>query len=123
VRSTPSRPLGKTPGQDVKLVSIDGNKDALTAVDAGELFASVECNPRFGPVAYDTLESYAGGEPLPIKIVSEDRLFDRATPPRTSSRPTEPVREWPRWTQFDPWTAPARRPLPESVSAPTVRCS
>jgi ribose transport system substrate-binding protein len=69
---------GKTPGQDVKLVSIDGNKDAVTAVAAGELFASVECNPRFGKVAYDALETYAGGKPLPIKIVSEDRLFDKS---------------------------------------------
>ncbi len=67
---------GKTPGQDVKLVSIDGNKDAVTAVAAGELFTSVECNPRFGPVAYDTLESYAAGKDVPVKIVSTDRLFD-----------------------------------------------
>jgi ribose transport system substrate-binding protein len=67
---------GKKPGSDVKLVSIDGNKDAVTAVAAGELVASVECNPRFGPVAYDTLESYAAGEDVPIKIVSTDRLFD-----------------------------------------------
>jgi ABC-type sugar transport system substrate-binding protein len=69
---------GKTPGQDVKLVSIDGNKDAVTAVAAGELFASVECNPRFGKVAYDALETYAAGEDVPIKIVSEDRLFDKS---------------------------------------------
>ena len=67
---------GKAPGTDVKIVSIDGNKDAVTAVAAGELVASVECNPRFGPVAYDTLESYAAGEDVPIKIVSTDRLFD-----------------------------------------------
>jgi len=67
---------GKTPGTDVKLVSIDGNKDAVTAVAAGELVASVECNPRFGPVAYDTLEAYAAGEDVPVKTVSEDRLFD-----------------------------------------------
>lgn len=67
---------GKTPGADVKLVSIDGNKDAVTAVAAGELVASVECNPRFGPVAYDTLESYAAGKDVPVKIVSTDRLFD-----------------------------------------------
>lgn len=66
----------KAPGKDVKLVSIDGNKDAVTAVSEGELVASVECNPRFGPVAYDTLETYAGGKGVPIRIVSTDRLFD-----------------------------------------------
>ncbi|HEX8510216.1 MAG TPA: ABC transporter substrate-binding protein [Propionibacteriaceae bacterium] len=67
---------GKTPGKDVLLVSIDGNKDAVTAVSEGELVASVECNPRFGPVAYDALEAYAAGKSVPIKIVSTDRLFD-----------------------------------------------
>lgn len=66
----------KTPGKDVKLVSIDGNKDAVTAVSEGELAASVESNPRFGPVAYDTLEAYAAGKGVPIRIIGTDRLFD-----------------------------------------------
>lgn len=67
--------LGKVPGEDIMVVSIDGSKDALTAVAAGEMFATVECNPKFGPVAFDTLEAYAGGEAVPTKLVQNDLLF------------------------------------------------
>ena len=67
---------GKKPGQDVILVSIDGNRDALQAIVDGKLGASVECNPRFGPIAFDTLERYANGEEIPTVIINQDRFFD-----------------------------------------------
>jgi ribose transport system substrate-binding protein len=67
---------GKNPGKDVKLVSIDGEKDELTAVKNGELFASVECSPHFGPVAFDTMEKYAAGEKTATQLRNEDRFFD-----------------------------------------------
>ena len=67
---------GKAPGKDIKLVSIDGEKDALKAIQAGELFASVECSPHFGPVAFDTMVKYAGGEQTPTQLRNEDRFFD-----------------------------------------------
>jgi galactofuranose transport system substrate-binding protein len=67
---------GKAPGKDVKLVSIDGEKDALKAIQAGELFASVECSPHFGVKAFDTMASYAGGEQTPTQLRNEDRFFD-----------------------------------------------
>jgi ribose transport system substrate-binding protein len=55
---------GKKPGEDVTIVSIDGSKDALQAIIDGKLGATVECNPRFGPKAYETLEQYAAGEEI-----------------------------------------------------------
>jgi ribose transport system substrate-binding protein len=67
---------GKAPGKDVKLVSIDGEKDALTAIKNGELYASVECSPHFGPVAFDTMVKYAKGEQTPTQLRNEDRFFD-----------------------------------------------
>jgi ribose transport system substrate-binding protein len=67
---------GRTPGQDVKLVSIDGSKDALTAIKNGELFASVECSPHFGPKAFETMQAYAKGEQTPTQLRNEDRFFD-----------------------------------------------
>ena len=71
------RAAGKVPGQDVKLVSVDGSKDALTAVDAGELYTTVESNPRFGPKAFETMKQYAQQGQAPVQLVLEDRLFDR----------------------------------------------
>ncbi|GAA5533016.1 ABC transporter substrate-binding protein [Deinococcus metallilatus] len=67
---------GKQPGKDVTVVSIDGEKDALQAIIDGKLGATVECNPRFGPKAYETLIRYARGDKIPAKIINPDRFFD-----------------------------------------------
>jgi ABC-type sugar transport system substrate-binding protein len=64
------------PGQDVKVVSVDGQKSALEAIIAGDMNVTVECNPRFGPIAFDTYEKYLRGEPIPPKIIVPDRFFD-----------------------------------------------
>lgn len=69
---------GMTPGKDVVLISIDGEKDALKAIIAGELGASVECNPRFGPSAFDVVAKLIKGEKVPEKIVNPDQFFDNA---------------------------------------------
>jgi ribose transport system substrate-binding protein len=69
---------GRKPGQDVTVVSIDGEKAALEAIIAGELGASVESNPRFGKLAFDTLEKHLKGEQVPTKITLEDRFFDKS---------------------------------------------
>ncbi len=69
---------GLKPGTDVKVLSIDGERAALEAIDRGELGASVESNPRFGPLAFDTIEKLRRGETIPPKILITDRFFDRA---------------------------------------------
>jgi galactofuranose transport system substrate-binding protein len=68
---------GMTPGKDVTIISIDGSKDALKAIIAGELGATVECNPRFGPSAFDVVEKLEKGEKVPTSIVNPDRFFDK----------------------------------------------
>lgn len=40
------RAAGRTPGTDVRIVSIDGQRAALEAIQRGELGATVESNPR-----------------------------------------------------------------------------
>jgi ABC-type sugar transport system substrate-binding protein len=67
--------IGRVPGQDIKVVSIDGEKDGLKAVAAGELYATVECSPRFGPLAFQTMTDYADGKPVPTLIINNDQLF------------------------------------------------
>ena len=69
---------GKVPGEDITIVSVDGTRDALQAIIDGKLGATVECSPFFGPVAYETLASYADGQSIPPKIINEDRFFDEA---------------------------------------------
>jgi ABC-type sugar transport system substrate-binding protein len=67
---------GRKPGQDVILVSIDGENDALDAIVAGKLGASVESSPFFGPIAHETMMKYINGEDIPDWVVVEDRFFD-----------------------------------------------
>lgn len=67
---------GMNPGKDVKVVSIDGQKSALEAIRAGDLNVTVECNPRFGPIAFNTLEKYLSGEQIPPKLIVPDNFFD-----------------------------------------------
>ncbi|KAA2236282.1 ABC transporter substrate-binding protein [Salinarimonas soli] len=69
---------GKKPGTDVTIVSIDGTRDALQAIIDGKMGATVECSPFFGPIAFDTLVRFGGGETIPPKIINQDRFFDRA---------------------------------------------
>jgi ribose transport system substrate-binding protein len=68
--------LGKVPGQDVLVVSIDGTKKATQDILDGKIGVVVECNPKFGPVAFDTMEAYARGEKVPLQISNVDRVFD-----------------------------------------------
>ena len=69
--------IGKVPGKDIQVVSIDGEKDGLQAVADGDLYATVECSPRFGPLGFKTLMDYAGGKPVPTLIVNSDQLFTK----------------------------------------------
>src|SRR5215213_8847396 len=57
----------RKPGTDVTIVSIDGQRAALEAIQAGELGATVE-----------TIEKHRKGESVPTKITLTDRLFDKS---------------------------------------------
>lgn len=66
----------RQPGTDILVIGVDGSRVALEAVVAGKLGATIECNPRFGPQAFDVLEDYANGKPISPKIINPDRIFD-----------------------------------------------
>ncbi|HEV2502833.1 MAG TPA: ABC transporter substrate-binding protein [Mesorhizobium sp.] len=69
---------GKKPGTDVLVLSIDGGKEAVQAIADGKIGAVVECNPRFGPIAYETLKRYAGGEKIEAWVKNKDKFYDTA---------------------------------------------
>ena len=62
---TAIKAAGKKPGKDVKIVSIDGTRNAVQAIVDGSYNAVIESNPRFGPLAFQTLQKFDGGEPIP----------------------------------------------------------
>jgi ribose transport system substrate-binding protein len=67
---------GKVPGKDVLVLSIDGGKEAVQAVVDGKIAAVVECNPRFGPKAFETMQRYAKGEKIDPMIINDDKFYD-----------------------------------------------
>ncbi|MDX0751064.1 substrate-binding domain-containing protein [Sinorhizobium medicae] len=67
---------GKVPGKDVLVLSIDGGKEAVQAVIDGKIAAVVECNPRFGPKAFETMLRYAKGEKIDPLVINEDKFYD-----------------------------------------------
>ena len=75
---TALRQGGKTPGHDVKIVSIDGTRALVQQVADGNANAIVETNPRFGPQALDALTKWFAGSPVPQKIIMKDALYTNA---------------------------------------------
>jgi galactofuranose transport system substrate-binding protein len=70
---------GKVIGKDVLVLSIDGGYEAVKLVSEGKIAYVVECNPKFGPKAFDTMLEYANGKRLPAKLINPDRDFTLET--------------------------------------------
>jgi ribose transport system substrate-binding protein len=68
---------GKQPGKDIQIVTIDGTKGGLDAIAAGELGASVQSSPFFGPLACDVAQKFAKGEKVPTWVKVSDRFYDK----------------------------------------------
>ena len=67
---------GKKPGTDIKIVSIDGTKDAVQAIVDGKYNAVIESNPRFGPLAFKTGQDFENGTAIPENVVITDGAYD-----------------------------------------------
>ena len=69
---------GKQPGKDITIVTIDGTKGGMDAIAAGELGASVQSSPFFGPLACDVAQKFAKGETVPPWVKVSDRFYDKS---------------------------------------------
>jgi galactofuranose transport system substrate-binding protein len=71
------RTAGKKPGQDIKIVSIDGTSDCVKDVASGVMYSDIETNPRFGPLAFKALQDfYSSG--TPTTVIIKDHHFTKA---------------------------------------------
>ncbi|MUL44300.1 ABC transporter substrate-binding protein [Streptomonospora sp. PA3] len=73
---TALRGAGKQPG-DVKIVTVDGTEAAVQGIIDGWIYAVIESNPRFGPLAFDAHESFGKGEDVPVELIISDREYTR----------------------------------------------
>jgi ABC-type sugar transport system substrate-binding protein len=71
------RTAGKKPGQDIQVVAIDGTSDCVKDVASGVMYSDIETNPRFGPLAFQTLQKfYSTGAQTTVIIA--DHHFTKA---------------------------------------------
>ena len=55
---------GKVPGKDIIIVGCDAPKTAFDAIIAGDMNATIECTPLYGPFVVDALKKLMAGEDL-----------------------------------------------------------
>ena len=68
---------GKVPGKDIIIVGCDSVKAAFEAIVAGEMNATIECTPLYGPFVEATLEKLIAGEEVSRAVVHpEEGVFD-----------------------------------------------
>lgn len=79
---------GKTPGTDIKIVTIDAVHDGLQALVDKKFNYVVECNPVFGEQLLKLMKKVAAGESVPTKTVVKDATFDQTiTQAEVDARP------------------------------------
>jgi galactofuranose transport system substrate-binding protein len=80
---------GIRPGKDVAIVSVDAIRDAFTAMIAGKLNCSVECNPLLGPQLMKAVKDYMAGKDLPVRLITSEVVF-----PAEAARSALPGRKY-----------------------------
>jgi ABC-type sugar transport system substrate-binding protein len=70
------RAAGKTPGKDIQIVAIDGTRDCVQDVANGVMYSDIETNPRFGPLAFKSLQDFYGSG-TPTSIIIADHHFTK----------------------------------------------
>ncbi|MEE1786725.1 ABC transporter substrate-binding protein [Streptomyces sp. SP17BM10] len=66
---------GRKPGTDIKVISVDGVKDAFTAMSQGKINVDVECNPLLGDQLMDLVKKVKAGEQVPRRIKTQEGVF------------------------------------------------
>ncbi|NLU73847.1 ABC transporter substrate-binding protein [Streptomyces sp. HNM0575] len=68
---------GKKAGQ-VKIVTVDGTRNAVQGVVDKWIHGVIESNPRFGPLAFSTLDDFTAGKKVGQTIVIKDSAYTPA---------------------------------------------
>ncbi|MEV4223886.1 ABC transporter substrate-binding protein [Nonomuraea sp. NPDC049725] len=66
---------GKTPGTDIKIITVDAVKDGMQALADGKINYIVECSPLLGPQLMDLAKKVVAGEQVPPRVVTEETTF------------------------------------------------
>lgn len=69
---------GKTPGVDIIVASINGEKEALQAVKSGKLYYTFDCNPTQGPKVIDICNKIYAGTTVAAANYMDERGYYQA---------------------------------------------
>ncbi|OON73425.1 ABC transporter substrate-binding protein [Streptomyces tsukubensis] len=67
---------GKKAGA-VKIVTVDGTRNAVRGIVDGWISGVIESNPRFGPLAFQTLDTFTKGDEVQQNIVIKDSAYSK----------------------------------------------
>ncbi len=75
------RSVGLQPGTnlekgEIPIVSMGGYKDALKAIIAGDMLATIECSPRFGPILFHFINRLEENERIRSRIVMPGKTYN-----------------------------------------------
>jgi simple sugar transport system substrate-binding protein len=79
---------GLVPGEDIVIITVDGEQGAIDLLKQGKINCVVECTPLIGDVIMDLAKKLAAGEPIARITYSSERTFTeydsdlQALPPR-----------------------------------------
>jgi galactofuranose transport system substrate-binding protein len=73
---TALKTAGKDPGKTIKVVSVDGTRNAVQGIVDGTINAVIESNPRFGPLAFKTATEFYNGTAIQPNVIISDREYD-----------------------------------------------
>ncbi|MDF2484507.1 MAG: periplasmic binding protein/LacI transcriptional regulator [Herbinix sp.] len=68
---------GIKPGVDVKIVSVDGTKEAFQAIIKGKSNCTVECTPLLGPQLMKAIKDLMSGKELPLRIITAGKIYTK----------------------------------------------
>ncbi|RYJ06046.1 MAG: LacI family transcriptional regulator, partial [Actinomycetales bacterium] len=68
---------GLTPGKDLKIISMDGVRDAMQALADGKINFIVECNPLFGDQLMKIAEAVVAGDDVEKRVLVKEGTFDQ----------------------------------------------
>jgi ABC-type sugar transport system substrate-binding protein len=68
---------GKTPGTDIKIVTVDAVKDGMQALADGKINFIVECSPLLGDQLVEVVKAVAAGDSVEKRIVTEETTFTK----------------------------------------------
>ncbi|MFJ7158504.1 ABC transporter substrate-binding protein [Streptomyces sp. NPDC101118] len=66
---------GRKPGFDIKVISVDGIKDAFVAMQEKKINVVVECNPLLGDQLMELARKVAAGESVPQRVEVKEGVF------------------------------------------------